>query len=93
MLTSFNQYEQPETRTHLGIIRLDRDLLRAALHLPEGTTIVDVSTQPYFQTGEITIKVAHPDLPGCLPCQYIPEVKPRLGVHYHEVREVVFEGW
>lgn len=71
------------------IIRVSREVLARALHLPEGTEIVDVTGQFYFGTGDIALKVEHPDFTPVYGSEAIPEIRPLLG----EQRVVKFMGW
>lgn len=71
------------------IIRVSKELLAAALHLPEGTEIVGVSDQPYFVSGEIAIKVENPEFTPVFECHDIPTIRPVLG----QKTVVTFMGW
>lgn len=59
-----------------AIIRVSRELLERVLMLPPGTTILAVSDQAYFDSGDIALRVecpaARPTPEGCR----LPEVRP-----------------
>lgn len=71
------------------IVRIRRDLLLAALGLPEGTRLVDISRDMFFFNDELALKIEHPDFKPVPAYQAIPEVTPMLG----EKRIPVFMGW
>ena len=72
-----------------GILRVNRDLLRAALGLPEGTIIIEINDQRRFFEGDIEIHVQHPDLPLVQSGARIPEVGALIDKDRNFVRWVI----
>lgn len=89
---------KPEER-HIAIVRVNRDLLAAALRFPEGTKILDVSAHMFFDSDDIALKVEHEDLAPVKPGRVIPNAHPMFSEVYHQiseevrVTEVKFDGW
>jgi hypothetical protein len=71
------------------IVRVSRELLQEALHLPPGAIIKDISLQLFFDTDDVAIKIEHPDFTPVYPPSAIPTVRPMLGV----TQNVKFMGW
>jgi hypothetical protein len=73
----------------IRLIHIDRELLRQALCLPEGTEIVGVSDQPQFGCNAITLKIRHCDFSPVSGGKIIPSITPimserRAFVGWHE---------
>lgn len=72
-----------------AILRVSRELLAEILLLPKGSKILDFSPHLFFESGDLAIKISHPNFPECKPGDSIPQVCPT----YREVRSTVFCGW
>lgn len=76
--------------TRQRIIRIDREMLRSFLKLPNNVTIVAVSDELYFETGDIAIKIECPDFRPVPAGNHIQSIDP----FYKAVwREVEFSHW
>jgi len=78
---------------HAGLLKIPSDLLRAALHLPEGAIITgardDLSTW-----GELVLRIEHPDLPVVGVAQHLPWVSPVLRASDEKTcKAVEFVSW
>jgi hypothetical protein len=89
---TYDQHDPGEPR-RLGIVRLTRDQLRRALGLPEGTTIIAISTDLFFLTDGIAVKVEHNGLPLTKPGHPISIVEPQFRTKVTSVEEAEFERW
>jgi hypothetical protein len=73
------------------ILRVPRELLRAALYLPENVTIVAVSDSRFFDSNDIALKIECPDFKPQKATNVIPPIDVRLKTISH--KEIVFDGW
>ncbi len=81
---------RPDREIRQRILRVPREMLRAALRLPENVSIVSVSDTLYFDSDDLALKLECPDfLPR--PASHIWSIDLRLKVINHP--EVVFDGW
>ncbi len=77
----------PEKR--LRILSVSSELLRHALHLPEGTRFLAATADLHFDRDQISFKIEHPEFTPVLEGRAVPEVRPLLG----EKRVPTFLGW
>lgn len=63
---------------HLGIVRFSRELLAELLGLPVGCRIDAITSETYFATDEIGIRVEHPSIPETRGGCYLPEIQARI---------------
>lgn len=83
----------PTMGEKLGIVRLSRELVCKAL-FPEGTKLIDISAQLYFDSGDIAFKVSHPELRQLQEAEKIPIVQPQYRYEFDERGEKeIFERW
>jgi hypothetical protein len=76
-----------------GILRITKKLLCELLKLPESTTIVGISDQMFFQTGDIAVTITDPGIKPVLEGGAIPVVKPAHRKILATPERVEFEGW
>lgn len=60
--------------TGSGTIRISGEVLRQALHMPDGTSLVGASMDTF--RDELLLRVEHPDIPGRLD-----ELNPTITLH------------
>jgi len=80
-----------KARRHVRVLKVDGELLAAALKLPANATVVDFCPHVYFSENAWALKVHCPDFSPAVDGQQLPPVDAIY--HKEPGKPVEFVGW